>query len=73
MPGACGGHKRVGTRSPGPGFTHGCQLPHECWEWNSGPLEEQPLVLTVEPSPWPFLLVLIFLVSGPQCLVLIQP
>ena len=23
----------------------GCELPCECWEWNPGPLEEQPVFL----------------------------
>jgi hypothetical protein len=28
----------------------GCELPCGCWELNSGPLEEQPMLLTTEPS-----------------------
>jgi hypothetical protein len=29
------------------------QLPRGCWELNSGPLEEQPLFLSTEPSLQP--------------------
>ena len=34
----------------------GCEPPHGCWELNSGPLEEQPVLLTAKPSlpPQPF-------------------
>ena len=28
----------------------GCQLPCWCWELNPGPLQEQPVLLTTEPS-----------------------
>jgi hypothetical protein len=33
---------------------HGCEPPSGCWELNSGPLEEHPVLLTAEPSlqPW---------------------
>ena len=31
----------------------GCEPPCGCWELNSGPLEEQPVLLTTEPSPQP--------------------
>lgn len=27
-----------------------CQLPRGWWEWNLGPLEKQPALLTTEPS-----------------------
>jgi hypothetical protein len=37
-------------------ITDGCEPPCGCWELNSGPLEEQPVLLSAEPSP----LVLIF-------------
>ena len=34
-----------------PGFiTDGCEPPYGCWELNSGPLEEQAMLLTTEPS-----------------------
>ncbi|KAM7329170.1 hypothetical protein ACRRTK_010783 [Alexandromys fortis] len=31
----------------------GCEPPCGCWELNSGPLEEQPVLLTSEPSLQP--------------------
>jgi hypothetical protein len=31
-------------------ITDGCELPCECWELNSGPLEEQAVLLKTEPS-----------------------
>jgi hypothetical protein len=31
----------------------GCEPLCGCWELNSGPLEEQPVLLTAEPSPQP--------------------
>jgi cbb3-type cytochrome oxidase subunit 3 len=31
----------------------GCAPPCGCWELNSGPLEEQPVLLTTEPSLQP--------------------
>ena len=31
-------------------ITDGCEPPCDCWELNSGPLEEQPMLLTAEPS-----------------------
>jgi hypothetical protein len=34
-------------------ITNGCELPCGCWELNSGPLEEQPVLLTTEPSLQP--------------------
>jgi hypothetical protein len=34
-------------------ITDGCELPYGCWELNSGSLEEQPVLLTAEPSLWP--------------------
>ena len=30
-------------------FTDGCEPPCGCWELNSGPLEEQSVLLTAEP------------------------
>ena len=33
--------------------TDGCEPPCGCWELNSGPLEEQPVLLTAEPSLQP--------------------
>jgi hypothetical protein len=31
-------------------ITDGCEPPCDCWDLNSGPLEEQPVLLTTEPS-----------------------
>jgi hypothetical protein len=30
-----------------------CEPPCGCWELNSGPLEEQPVLVTIEPSLQP--------------------
>ena len=38
----------VGIRSPGTEVIDGCKL--QCGELNLGPLREQPLLLTTEPS-----------------------
>jgi hypothetical protein len=40
-------HTRRGHRIP---FTDGCEPPNGCWELNSGPLKEQSVLLTTEPS-----------------------
>ena len=37
-----------GTQSSGTRVTDGCELPGGCWELNLSPLEEQPVLLTVE-------------------------
>jgi hypothetical protein len=34
-------------------ITDGCEPPYGCWELNSGPLEEQSVLLTAEPSLHP--------------------
>ena len=34
-------------------ITDGCEPPCRCWELNSGPLEEQAMLLTTEPSLQP--------------------
>ena len=34
-------------------ITDGCEPPCGCWELNSGPLEEQAVLLTAEPSHQP--------------------
>jgi hypothetical protein len=31
----------------------GCELPSGCWDLNSGPMEEQSVLLTTEPSLQP--------------------
>jgi hypothetical protein len=46
-------------------ITDGCEPPCGCWELNSGPLEEQSVLLTTEPSLQPpasafFLFVFVF-------------
>jgi hypothetical protein len=40
-------HTRRGHQFP---ITDGCEPPCVCWELNSGPLEEQSVLLTAEPS-----------------------
>ena len=34
-------------------ITDGCELPYGCWDLNSGPSEEQSVLLTTEPSLQP--------------------
>jgi len=34
-------------------ITDGCEPPCGCWDLNSGPLEEQSVLLTAEPSLQP--------------------
>jgi hypothetical protein len=34
-------------------ITDGCEPPYDTWELNSGPLEEQPVFLTADPSLQP--------------------
>jgi hypothetical protein len=41
-------------------ITDGCEPPYGCWDLNSGPLEEQSVLLTVEPSLQPHLRVFFF-------------
>jgi hypothetical protein len=38
-------------------ITNGCEPPCNCWELNSGPLEEQEVFLTTEPSLHPLICV----------------
>ena len=52
MSGAHGSQKK-GIRSPGTRVTVGCELPCGCWESNTGPLGEQSMLLTTEPSLHP--------------------
>lgn len=42
-----------GVRAPGTGVTHDCEPPCGCWDSNPGPLEEQLVLLTTEPSLQP--------------------
>ena len=39
-----------GVGSPGTGVTDGYEPPYGCWELNQDLLEEQPVLLTAEPS-----------------------
>lgn len=47
MPGTYGGQEE-GVQSPRIGVTDGCELP--CGFWELGHLQEQPVILTAEPS-----------------------
>ena len=40
-------------RSPENEVTNVCEPPCKCWELNSSPLEEQPVLLTAKPSLQP--------------------
>jgi hypothetical protein len=42
-----------GVRTPGTEIIDSCVLPCVCWKLNLGPLEEQPVLLTAEPSLQP--------------------
>jgi len=37
-----------GVTHSGTGVTDGSELSRGCWEWNLGPLEEQPVLTTAE-------------------------
>ena len=41
------------TPEEGTDLTDGCEPPCGCWDLNSGPLEEQLVLLTTEPSLQP--------------------
>ena len=43
----------VKVRPPATGSSDSCELPYGCWELNPGPLEEQSVLLTTEPSLQP--------------------
>jgi hypothetical protein len=51
-----------GVRSPGTGVTDSCKLPCGCWKLNPSALEEQPMLLTAEPSVKPLFVLFICLV-----------
>jgi hypothetical protein len=54
-------------------ITDGCKPPCGCWELNSGPLEEQSVLLTAEPSLQPFYWLLkIYLFHVYECSVFIH-
>ena len=40
------------TEFPGTGVTDGCEPTCGCWELNLGPLKEQPVLLSADPSLW---------------------
>jgi hypothetical protein len=40
----------LSSDTPEEGITDGCEPPCGCWEMNSGPLEEQSVLSTAEPS-----------------------
>ena len=50
-------HWCEGIRSSGTGVTYSCELPCGCWELNLGLLEEEPVLLTAEPSRQPLVFV----------------
>lgn len=41
---------RRGYQIPETGVKNSCKLPYGCWALNLGPLKEQPVFLTTEPS-----------------------
>ena len=43
------------ARAPGTGVTDSRELSLGCWEVNPGPSEEQPVLLTTEPTLQPYL------------------
>jgi hypothetical protein len=52
----------------------GCELPHGCWNLNSGPLEEQSVLLPAEPSSQPLKVFLAFIFVGVDvCLYVCVP
>ena len=48
-------------------ITDGCEPPRSCWELNSEPLEEQPVLLSAEPSLWPLGLLFRDRISSCSC------
>lgn len=46
----CPWRPEAGVEAPGTGVTE-CEPPTRCWESNLDPLEEQPMLLTAEPTP----------------------
>ena len=40
----------VSAGSSGTGAMDGCESPCGCWGWNPGPLQDQHMLLTAEPS-----------------------
>lgn len=50
QPSAFEGGSEEGVGSPGTGIAGGYEVPCGCWEVNLSPLEQQPVLLTTEPS-----------------------
>jgi hypothetical protein len=65
-----------GVRYPRIGVTDSCELSIGWWELNLGPLEEQPVLLTTEPSLQPltyfccYCLLVLFFEAGFFCVAL---
>ncbi|CAO2611376.1 hypothetical protein LEMLEM_LOCUS15124, partial [Lemmus lemmus] len=51
-------------RAPDP-ITDGCEPPYGCWELNSGPLEEQAMLLPSEPFLQPLSVIILVLGQKP--------
>jgi E3 ubiquitin-protein ligase NEDD4 len=49
-----------GLGSPGTGDVEDCEPPCGCWDLNSGPSEDQSVLLTAEPSLQPSLIFFFF-------------
>ena len=49
----CLGRSEGHTRFPETAVTDTCELPCGCWELSPGPLDQQPVLLTTEPSLQP--------------------
>ena len=47
-------HMPAGQKKAPDLIIDGCKPPCGCWELYSGPLEEQPVLLTAEPSLQPY-------------------
>ena len=55
------------TRRASDLITDGCEPPCGCWDLNSGPLEEQSVFLTTEPSLQPLFLLFKIMVKYLDC------
>jgi hypothetical protein len=52
----------LSSDTPEEGTRSHCEPPCGCWELNSGPLEEQSVLLTNEPSLQPYFFIFVFLI-----------
>jgi hypothetical protein len=50
-------------------ITDGCEPPCGCWELNSGPLEEQSVLLTSEPSLQPLFGYYVYICAQVLCYI----